>query len=210
MSSQTQLLLPSVAAPQSVWYKSSGLLIDIISLPSPCPNAPIPTTNIGCVVIAQIPSQAAKLILSGGHQDVHFCAPFFLHEIYIPCHVPFAVACGDNRTLGLQQFWDGVFPFVNAGRVAEARMKKHKAIEVRVIGVEVLGFMEGVEVFDVSIDFEFIEQLEDGAEGVGGGAFRHGHFAVAVHHGLWANEDDVKDDLWKEPNHLLPDIAGER
>ena len=72
--------------------------------------------------------------------------------------------------------------------MAQPGVEEDEAVEVRVVGVEVLCGVEGMEVFDVGADFELVlDELENGAEGIGGRAFREREFGVPVEHGLGAD-----------------------
>lgn len=74
--------------------------------------------------------------------------------------------------------------------MADPRVEEDEAVEVRVIRVELLRFVQSVEIIDIGADFEFVlDEFEDGAEGVGRCAFGEREFGVTVEHGFGADED---------------------
>lgn len=77
--------------------------------------------------------------------------------------------------------------------MAKARMVKHEAVKVRVVGVKDVGFVQGVEIFDIGGNLHLIRYpiLDNGSERVRRCSLRKRKFRISVHHGFWSDEHEV-------------------
>ena len=85
--------------------------------------------------------------------------------------------------------------------MAQSWVKEHETVEVRVVWVEMLRFVQSVVVFDISRDLEFVlDQLEHGAKGIARCSLGEWVFGVAVVHGFRADEDEVEICAGEKPD----------
>lgn len=74
--------------------------------------------------------------------------------------------------------------------MAKPRVEEYEAVKVRVVGVELLCFVQSVEVLNIGANFKFVlDEFENGAKRVGGCAFRERELSVSVEHGFGADEN---------------------
>lgn len=96
--------------------------------------------------------------------------------------------------------------------MAQARVKEHEAIKVRVEGLEDLSLVERVVIFHKGADLQLGPQppFDHGPERVVGGALRQRELRVPARHALRPDEYDVEFHAREEVAELLPDFAWER
>jgi hypothetical protein len=88
-------------------------------------------------------------------------------------------------------------------------MKKHEAIEIGVVRVEVPDLMEGVVVFDERAYLHGIGKtiFYNGSKRVTGCSLRKGKLVISIYHALWANEDYMKGYAGKQVGQLYPYLS---
>lgn len=79
-------------------------------------------------------------------------------------------------------------------------MEEDEAVEIGVEGLEMFGFVEGVVVFDIRADFQFVADavFDDGSVRVTGRSFGEGKFSVPVCHAFGPDEYEVELDAWED------------
>lgn len=183
-----------------------------IPLPAESPHAPIAAADVGRIQIVQIPPQTAEFVLARFHQQVDLARHLFRHPPPIAVHVPLRVARAQHRHLGLQQLRQRLLPFVRAGRMAQAGVKEHKAIEVRVEGLEESGLVKSVVVVHIGADLhlEADPPFDHGSERILRRPRRHRVLLFPVRHAFGPDEDDVEEHAREQVGELEPDWARER
>lgn len=183
-----------------------------IPLPAESPHAPIAAADVGRIPIVQIPPQTAEFVLARLHQQVDLARHLVHHPLPIAVHVPLRVACAQHRHLGLQQQRHRLLPLVRAGRMAQAGVKEHEAVEVRVEGLEESGLVESVVVVHVGahLHLEADPPFDHGSERIVRCPGRHRVLLFPVHHAFGPDEDDVEEHAREQVGELEPDIARER
>lgn len=96
--------------------------------------------------------------------------------------------------------------------MTQAGVEEHEAVKVRVVRVEVLCVMHGMEVIDVGCDFHLRPQsiFDNCAKGVGGCAFGQGELIITVGHALGSDEDEIDQGVGEHVRELKPNFAGQR
>ena len=91
-------------------------------------------------------------------------------------------------------------------------MKENKAIEIRIIRVEGVGFVKCVIVFYKCADLELSAKtiLNNRAKGVSWRSFWKWELRITVGHTLWTDEDYVKGGTCEHVGKLDPHFTGER
>lgn len=91
-------------------------------------------------------------------------------------------------------------------------MKEHEAIEVRVEGLEDLGFVESMIVFHKGAYLHLVADppFNHGPERVLRRALWQREFRVAIRHTFGPDEDNVEFHTREDVGELDPDCAGER
>lgn len=100
-------------------------------------------------------------------------------------------------------------PFVRTGGMTQTRVEEDKGVEVGIVGVECLGVVQSVEVFDVGGDLELVADavFDNGTERILRRARRERVFIITVGHALRADEDQVEGGTREEPGQLLPNLT---
>lgn len=93
----------------------------------------------------------------------------------------------------------------------QSRVKKHKAVKIRIVRLEVLRAVHIVVVVRVRRDLDQTSQLifHHAAMRVAPRAVWQGEFGFPTHHGFRADEDDVDGCTGEEVGELIPDGARE-
>lgn len=183
-----------------------------IPLASERPQTPVSARDIMRIQIIQIPAQTAEDILAAFKEDVKFASTLLIDPIDVALHVKWGVSRAEDRNLGLQKLREGFCPLVRAGRVAQAWVEEHEAVQIRIKGLEILRLVHGVEVVDVASDLHLAAQavLHETAERILGGSLGQRELCVSVGHAFGADEDDVQEGAGEHVRELQPDFAGQR
>jgi len=77
--------------------------------------------------------------------------------------------------------------------MAKTRVEKHEAVEIGVVGIKEIGFMQGVEVIDVGGDLHLVRNsvLDDSSEGIRRRPLGQGKFGISIGHGFRSNKDKM-------------------
>lgn len=90
-------------------------------------------------------------------------------------------------------------------------MEQDEEIKIRIVGFERASFVESVVVLNKRRNLHVMRHaLDYRAKGVRRGSVRQGKLRLAVHHGLRADEDEVKCGKWEHVCELVPDFARKR
>jgi hypothetical protein len=161
------------------------------------------------IEIVQVPPQTPKQILARLKQHIQLVSETLVQVVNVLLHVPWAIPCRDDGALGLEQERKCFLPFVHRSRVAETRVEDNKAVKVRVIWVEVSGFVQGVVVIHISADFHGIGYaiFDNGTKGVEWCTWGKGKFFLAVGHAFGSNEVERKLYAMEEVRELHPGLS---
>lgn len=162
------------------------------------------------VQVVQIPPQTTENILAWLKKYVEFTSAFLANPVDIPLHVPLCVPSGNDRDLGLQKLWQSFFPLMRARRVPEARMEKHKAVQIGIKRLEILRFVHGVEVVNVRCDLQLTTEsiLHNASKRILRGPLGKWELVVTVGHTLRSNENQVYQGPRENVAQLQPDVTG--
>lgn len=163
------------------------------------------------VQVVQIPAQTAEDVLTRLEKKIEFTRTLLVNPVDITFHIPLGVSGTENGDLSLQELRKSLSPLVRAGGVTQTGVEEHEDIQVRIKGLEVLGFVHGVEVINVGGNLHLTAQavLDDTAEWVLGGALGQRELRVPVGHTFGADEDNVQKSLGEHVGELQPDITGQ-
>jgi len=164
------------------------------------------------ILIIQIPPQTAEDILTRLKKHIKLTPTLLMNPVNIPLKIPLRISRTQNRHLSLQQLRQRLLPLMRASRVTEARMEKHKAIQVRIKWPKVLRLIHRMEVIHVSSDLHLSTEtiLNDSAEGIFRCALWKRELAVPIGHTLRSDEDQVQESARVHVLELEPDFTGER
>lgn len=101
---------------------------------------------------------------------------------------------------------------MRTGWMAQPRVKEHKAIEVRIVRMEVPGLVQGMVIFYICADLEIVTDpvLDDRTKWVSWGSLGQGEFCVAIHHAFRTNEYEMDGAAGKHIRELNPDLPWKR
>lgn len=98
---------------------------------------------------------------------------------------------------------------MHTGRVSKTWVEKHKAVKVRVKGLEVIGFVHCVVVLNKSSDLGVMAEavFYNTSKRIGWSPLGQGKFGVSVRHAFRTDEDQVYEGAVEKIFKLDPDIA---
>lgn len=96
--------------------------------------------------------------------------------------------------------------------MAQAGVKEHEAIKVRVKGLEDLGLVESVVIVHVGADLQLEADppFDHGSERILRRPGRHRVLAFSVQHAFGPDEDEMEEHAREQVGELEPDMARER
>lgn len=113
----------------------------LVPLSSESINAPVATRSIMRIKVVQIPPQTPEDILTWLEKHVHLISEALVQVVDVLLHIPRAVASRNDGAFGFEKEGERFLPFVHGRGITESGMEDDEAVEVRIVGVEMSGFM---------------------------------------------------------------------